>query len=67
MDIDHALASWDDYVAGHWRRITGAAFVCELPRELGIVTGLTVEHGRVVAATESGIPFIVPLDSPGAA
>lgn len=43
------------------RRIEGAMFVCELPRELGAVTKLSERGGKIVAETESGTPFIVPV------
>jgi hypothetical protein len=34
--------------------------VCDVPTELGAVTGLSVERGKVVAQTESGVKMIVP-------
>ena len=39
---------------------SNTVFVCELPSELGRVTKLEGRNGKVVATTESGIPFIVP-------
>ena len=37
-----------------------AVCVCKLPNELGRITKLSVKNGKVLAETESGIPFIVP-------
>lgn len=41
--------------------IEGAVFVCDLPRPLGAVTNFKPQGKKLVAETESGIPFIVPL------
>lgn len=38
-----------------------ATFVCEVPRSLGKVTRLYSRGGKVIAETESGIEFIVPI------
>lgn len=43
------------------KRIEGATFVCELPHELGAVTKLSKRGSKIVAETESGTPFIVPV------
>lgn len=40
--------------------LIGAEYVCDVPPELGRVTKLRVEGGRVTAETESGIKMIVP-------
>lgn len=45
---------------GHISRRSGTTFVCELPSALGDVTKLIVKNDRLVAETQSGIPFIVP-------
>lgn len=53
----------------HWsvdsshRKARGCEFVCEVPKDLRSVTGLTVRRGKVVAHTESGIDLIVPMPS----
>ena len=39
----------------------GFHFVCEVPPELGQVTGMRVKNGRVIAETESGTPMLVPV------
>jgi hypothetical protein len=35
--------------------------VCEIPDDLGRVTNLKLKNGKVIAETESGTPFIVPV------
>lgn len=40
--------------------ISGCEYVCNVPPELGAVTGLEMSHGRVLARTESGISMIIP-------
>lgn len=39
-------------------RQSGFTFVAEIPKSLGAVTKLTLEEGRIVCETESGVPFI---------
>lgn len=39
----------------------GFSYVCEVPKELGAVTDLTEKQGKIIADTESGIKFIVPV------
>ncbi len=46
----------------YWK--SDAAYVCEVPASLGAVTGLSVQNGRVVAETESGMQMIVPVSPP---
>lgn len=43
------------------KRLDGATFICEVPPDLGEVTGLKMRGGRVVASTASGIEMIVPV------
>lgn len=38
----------------------GMVLVCTIPRELGVITGLNVVRGRLIASTSAGIPFVVP-------
>jgi len=37
-----------------------ATYICEVPKELGRVTKLSVRNGKVVAETASGTQMIVP-------
>jgi len=39
----------------------GMSFVCTLPKQLGGVTALEERGGHIVAKTESGIEFIIPI------
>lgn len=48
-------------ISGDWQRIDGAVFVCEVPKDLGRVTRLRMQGGKLRADTESGISMIVPL------
>ena len=45
-----------------WMSIPGAEFVCELPPELGGIMRMYCQGGRVIADTESGIKFILPIN-----
>lgn len=45
---------------------SGATYVCDVPPNLGCVTALRVQEGKVVASTESGIEMIVPVGASGA-
>lgn len=45
----------------HVQAVRGAKFICEVPMTLGQVTALTQRNGKLVAETESGTPFIVPV------
>lgn len=44
-----------------FRSMPGVPFVCTIPRSLGIITGLRIVAGRVIADTSAGVPFIVPV------
>lgn len=46
------------------RWIEGTTFVCEVPPELGAVTGFKQNGERVYAETESGIQMLIPHLSP---
>ena len=46
------------------RRIEGATFVCEVPSQLGAVTGFKQSGERVYAETESGIQMLIPTVPP---
>lgn len=60
MDVTFDVGAGDDLTAlAVWR--SGTFYVCTVPEELGAVTDLAVQNGRVVAETESGIQFIVPI------
>lgn len=41
-------------------RRDGCKFICDVPRELGLVTDLNVVGDHLIASTESGIPLILP-------
>lgn len=50
----------DEFAAASSER--PCALICAVHPALGRVTSMGVRNGRVVAATESGIPMIVPID-----
>ena len=60
MDISFDLGDGRDHTAIAWR-IDGMFYVCTIPAELGRVTDLREQGGRVLADTEAGVPFIVPI------
>lgn len=41
-------------------KLKEATYVCDVPKELGRVTKLSVRNGRVVAETASGTQMIIP-------